>query len=343
MGGRSFYPGGDITDIIDENLLLPYNPGWNSYRKQMSNGGYEALQADMAAIFAPTDIAMEQYLESGSGMVIKERYGSWDNVPDDIIALFLKRHMRESFVESLPSTFDKLRDSENSKIPIETSDVVDAYVGVNGVVYKTSEVYPPDDFESVYGPVLFSEKTKVFNWAIRQNDFRLYLNSLESRYSFFVPTDEFFKDYIDPVAFGKDVPAALKFWYNEATKVVNATVYNYNPETGEVGDSINVITSSGMLSNRLLDLLDSHVVVGNVESGNKFYFTKGGNALKVEGNGQNLKIQGGGDIENNTTVGVVEVIEQKNGTTYFVDKPIQTPMRSVYKVLSETPEFSGVL
>ena len=340
VGGRTIYPGGEITDLVDENLWLPYNPGWNSYRKVLSNGSFDALQADMAAIFAPTDLAMQQYLESGSGMVIKERYGSWDNVPDDIIALFLKRHMRESFVESLPSTFDKLRDSENSKIPIQASDVVDAYVGVNGVVYKTSEVYPPDDFESVYGPVLFSEKTKVFNWAIRENDFRLYLNSLESRYSFFVPTDEFFKNYIDPIAYGKDVPGALKFWYNEATKVVNATVYSYNTETGVVGDSIGVITSTGLISNRLLDLLDSHVVVGNVESGNQFYFTKGGNTLKVEGTGGNLKIQGGGDIENNNTVGVVEVIEQKNGTTYFVDKPIQTPMRSVYKVLSETPEFS---
>ena len=36
-----------------------------------------------------------------------------------------------------------------------------------------------------------------------------------------------------------------------------------------------------------------------------------------------------------------KVYEQSNGNTYFIDKPIQTPVNSVYKVLSETPEFSS--
>ncbi len=326
------YP--NSNELIDQNILLPYDPGWNSYSSEF------ALQADMAAIYAPTDQAMEEYLQAGSGLVLKERYGSWDNVPDDIIALFLRRHMRESFVNSVPSRFGDLKDSENSTIPIKKSDVVDTYTAVNGVVYKTNNVYAPDDFVSVYGPVLFSEKTQVFNWAVRQNEFRLYLNALESRYSFFVPTDEYFKDYIEPVSFGKDVPGALKFWFNTATNDVNATVYSYDIETGIVGDSLTTITNTAFLTNRLLDLLDTHVVVGDVESGNNFYFTKGGNVLYVNGSGENLTVQGGGDIELGKVPGVITKIEQENGNTYFIDKPIQSPLRSVYAVLSQTPEFS---
>ena len=332
-GGSSRYPDGTF---INEELLLPFNPGRNSY---VPTGTGKALQSDMAAILAPSDAAMEAYFETGSGSVLKERYGSWENIPDDIVMLFLKRHLRESFIETVPSRFDKMNDSENSPIPISVADIdaSNSYVGVNGVVYQTEKVYPPDDYVSVYGPVLFSEKTKVFNWAVRQNDFRLYLNSLVSRYSFFVPTDEFFTNYIDPIAYAKDVQGVMKYWYNTETSTVNATVYRL-----DTGDSVDVITNAGFLSNRLLDLLDSHIVVGDVESGSSYYFTKNGNSLKVEGTGNELKVQGGEDVERGVVANVVPggVFPQQNGTTYFIDKPIQTPLRSVYTVLSETPEFS---
>lgn len=333
--GQLTYPNGLQ---IPTEYLLPFDPEDNSY---ISPTFTASLQSDMAAMFVPTDNALTDYFENGKGSILKDRYGSWDNVPDDIIALFLKRHMRESFIESVPSRFDKLKDSENSVIPINKSDVIDSYVGLNGVMYKTSQVYPPDDYVSVYGPVLFSEKTTVFNWAVRQNDFRLYLNSLVSRYSFFVPTDEYFKDYIDPIAYAKDVKAALKYWYNKQTSTVNATVYTYDAATNTVGDSIGVITSTGFLSARLLDLLDTHIVIGDVESGSSYFLTKGGNTLKVQGTGLNLKVQGGDDVAKNVFANVIEngVYEQENGKTYLIDKPLQTPLRSVYSILSDSVEY----
>lgn len=331
-GGAIDYPTGQM---INDELLLPFSPGWNNYI-----GEGASLQSDMAAILAPTDAAMEEYFNSGSGKILKQRYGSWENIPDDIIALLLKRHMRESFIQTVPSRFDKMNDSENSPILVTPSDIESSYVGVNGVVYQTNKVYPPDDYVSIYGPVLFSNSTKVFNWAIRRNDFRLYLNSLISKYSFFVPTDEFFNSYIDPVAYGKDVPGVLKFWYNDEDETVNATVYGYDMENKEPLDSIYTIESAAFISNRLLDLLDQHIVVDGVEGGDGYYFTKGGNVLKVEGSGSNLKIQGGGDIDLGTQATVVDVFPQQNGMTYFINKPIQTPLQSVFKVLSETPEFS---
>lgn len=328
--GTTQYPNGTT---INTELLLPFDPGMNLY------GSW----SDMAAILCPTDAAMSRYFESGSGSILKERYGSWINVPDDIAILLLKRHLRSSFLETVPGRFDKMNDSENSPIPVKIGDISGAYVGVNGVIYQTETVYPPDDYISVYAPVLFSEKAKVFNWAVRQNDFRLYLNSIISRYSFFVPVDEFFNNYIDPIAYAKDVKAVLKYWYNTKESTVNATVYRYYAETGEVGDSINVITNPAFLRARLLDFLDAHIIVGNVESGAGFYFTKNGNLLKIEGEGSNLKVQGGYDILKGTKINVVTngVYNQENGKTYFIDKPIQTPLRSVYKVLSETPEFNA--
>lgn len=333
-GGRIRYPSGNL---INEDYLLPFNPGWNSYQDQI-NG--TSLQADMGAIFAPTNEAMDHYFNVGAGKILRDRFGSWANIPDDITVLFLQRHLRASFLASTPSRFHKMTDTENSDILVDIEDVVDTYIGVNGVVYLTNNVYPPDDYISVYAPVLFSEKTKVFNWAIRQNDFRLYLNSLISRYSFFVPTDEYFDGYIEPVAYAKDKKGALKFWYNEEDQEVNATVYAYDATTDSIGDSIAIINNTDFLVNRLLDMLDSHIVVNGVENGDDYYLTKGGNTIKVTGTGGNMVVQGGGDIERGEEVHIIDEFEGENGYTYFIDKPIQTPLNSVYEMLNTTPEFS---
>ncbi|MFT3752678.1 MAG: fasciclin domain-containing protein [Paludibacter sp.] len=350
-GGTTIDPIAKKTVPIDKQL--PFDPGWNSYVR--TAGGY-ALESDMAAMFVPTDQAMNEYFTSGAGAILKDRFQTWDNVPTDILPLFLKRHMRSSFIESIPSKFSTMVDEDNSPLPVTKADIDKAYIGTNGVVYETNKVYAPDDYASVYGPVLLSandaspvNKTKIWNWAIVQNDFRLYLNSLVSRYSFFVPTDDYFKNYIEPVAIGKDVPGALKFWYNTKTSAVNATVYRYNKLTNTLGDSVAVIAppASGVspyndfLVNRLLDILNMHIVVGDVESGKDYYLTKGNVALKINGSGTNLTAEAGENIALNEKVNVMNVYNQSNGKTYFVDKPIQSPLSSVYKVLSETPEFSS--
>jgi len=334
--GRIRYPDGRL---IRSELLLPFNPGRNDY---VSSAAGSSLQSDMAAVIAPTDQAMTSYFETGAGVILKNRFGSWENTPDYIIVKLLQRHLRESFLETVPGRFDKLVDANNSPIPIEASDITSSYVGLNGVVYNTSKVYPPDDYISVYAPVLLSEETSVFNWAVDQNEFDLYLNALKSTYSFFVPTDEYFENYIDPISYAKDVKGVMKYWYNTETNTVNATVYAYDPETGQVGDSVNTITNENFVRNRLLDMLDSHIVIGDVESGAKYYFTKNGNILLVEGSGSDLKVQAGYDIEKGNVVNVVDngLYRQQNGTTYFIDKPLQAPLQSVYKILSETPEFS---
>lgn len=340
LGGVMAYPGGGT---VTTDLLLPYDPGWNMYIRTASGN---ALQSDMAAMFVPTNAAMNEYFESGAGAVLKDRFKAWDSVPLDILPLFIKRHMRTSLLESVPSRFSTMVDEDNSPLPVQKSDIQNVYIGCNGAVYETGKVYPPDDYISVYGPVLLSandaspiRKTRIWKWAIIQNDFRLYLNSLVSTYSFFVPTDEYFKNYIDPISVGKDVTAALKYWYNNKTNTVNATMYRYDKTNNTTGDSIGYITNSAFLVNRLLDMLNSHIVVGNVESGKQFFLTKGNVALKVTGTGDDLKVQSGGNIQMNESVNTTRAYKQSNGNTYFIDRPIQAPTKSVYKVLSENPEF----
>jgi uncharacterized surface protein with fasciclin (FAS1) repeats len=333
----------EIINAQPVKNLLPFNPGWNGYRS-------EALEADMAAMFVPTDEAMNNYFNSGIGAILKDRFGSWDNIPDDIILPFIKRHMRNSLRESVPSRFSKMVDSENYALPVQKGHIVSSFLASNGNVYITNEVYPPVDYISVYSPVLLSPNSKIMNWAINISQrsvdgtmfafYKLYLNSLVSKYSLFIPTDEYFSKYIDPIAYGQEVSGVLKYWYNEKTSTVNATVYKYNKTNDIVGDSVDVITNSAFLQNRLWDLLDSHIVVGDIESGKDYYITKANDIINVAGKGNSLIIKGGGDIARNSQTKVKTVFRQYNGSTYFLDKQIQPALRSVYKVLSDNPEFS---
>lgn len=343
---------GGITKKIDAQhnatgssvtTLLSYDPGWNGFYST-------SLEADMAAMFVPTDDAMNTYFNSGVGAILKARYGTWEDVPDDIILPFLKRHMRISLLESLPSNFSKMVDEENYSVPAEVSHIERSYMGVNGEVYVVNSVYSPVDYISVYSPVLLSSDTKVMNWAINYSEassdgtlfafYKLYLNSLESNYALFIPTDAYLTKYLDPISYAQDVSGVLKYWYNTKTSTVNATIYEYDKTNGIVGDSIGVITSASFLKNRLWDLLDSHIVVGGVNTGDKYFVTKGNDIIKVEGSGTSMTVQGGGDIDQGTQCDVKTVYEQENGTTYFLNKQIQPSLKSVYKVLSEHSEFS---
>jgi len=337
-GGMRILPSGAITPN-----LLAFDPGWNTYQSA-------SLKADMAAMFVPTDEAMTNYFNSGVGAILKSRFGSWENIPDAIILPFIKRHMRSSLIESVPSRFNKMVDSENYRLPVEKNQLEKSYSAVNGEVYLTNAVYPPVDYISVYSPVLLSANTQIMNWAINISEtnsgttfafYKLYLNSLVSRYSLFIPTDEFFKNYVDPIAYGQEIQGVLKFSYDTKTSAVKAYVYKYNKTSGLIDETpVDSITSPSFIQNRLWNILDSHIVVGSVDTGDKYFITKANDIIKVNGSGSSMNVQGGEDITNNTRSEVTNVFNQYNGTTYFLDKPISPSLKSVYKVLSETPQFS---
>ncbi len=352
IGGRTSYPNGSSVETA---LLLAFDPGYNSYTYQYGN-----LQSDMGAIFAPTNEALTEYFEAGQGRALRERYGSWDNVPDDILALLINRHMRESLVNSVPSVFYKMVDNTSSLLRTKAEDIVDSlnYVGLNGIVYATSKIYPPDDYISVYGPVLFSNKTSIMKSSIKKYLYHLYLNSMVNKYAFVAPTDTALKFYIDPLTYGTAKPTVLKFWYDDRPSVqkVKATIYNYNKLTNQILDSVTIVDNDAFIKSRMVNILDQSIVVKDFKTGGSFkdgyYFTKDGNVIlasKIEDipgkvTSSETVFQGGQDIKTDRVVHVRDsgIYHQENGTTYLVDELVQTPFRSVYSVLSDSanyPEF----
>ena len=352
-GGAQRYP----TNLaISEDNYLPFDPGWNNYTAPNAT-----MQSDMAVMFAPTNEALEAYFNlnsSGSGRALKERYGTWDNVPTDILALLVTRHMRPSLLNSIPSVFPKMVDAQSSKLNVKKTDIIDSmnYVGINGLVYVTKSIYPPDDYVSVFGPVLFSKRTEVCRWAIKSYLYRLYLNSMVNTYGFLAPTDKAMQSYIDPLTYGTNKPTTIKFWYDYLYKTVKASVFAYDAtKPYGRGDSITLITNADFIKSRLVRMLDQNIVVNDFKDTvqdvfkDGYYVTKDGNILKatntndIDGHFTStlLKFQGGENIKDGSYVSLADsgIYHQQNGTTYFVDQMPQTPFRSVYNVLKNTDAF----
>jgi uncharacterized surface protein with fasciclin (FAS1) repeats len=300
----------------------------------------------MGVIFAPSDAALQTYFSTGAGRSLIDRYGSTDKIPDKVLVDLVGNHMKPSFLGATPSSFPTIVDDAQETMGIKASDVEKTYLSSNGVVYVVNTVYPPALYSSVMFPTTINDNMKVFNWAITNTNYSPYLLSMVNTYSFLIPKDNF--TYIVPTSLEKAQPVAWKFHYSDKSQSVYASVHPYNATTHVVsGDSISVVTAADQLKNHLQDMLDYHIVVGNIEDGNEYYRTKGGGTIRIASSGNKLYLAGGGDIDRGVTIPVDEIYDQTketngrgNGKSYVLKAPVQSPLQSVYSILQNTPEFS---
>lgn len=335
--------------------LLYYDPSQNSYSDMQ----------DMGAMFVPTDEAMNEYLTSGKGRYLYDAYGSWEKVPTHLLSLFIKNHQKRSLMTSLPSMWENMNDESSFPMKVSQSDIVKSYIGSNGIVFVTNKVYPPIDYQTVYAASMTNEHSKIMNWAIQNKTmkFYLYLRSMENMYNLLVPTDEALQNYRDPISWakGKSQRRIWAFKYDETKeKPISADVYSVN-EAGEKNEYLRTITDESLLRNRLYDICDRHIIVGNMDkNGNmsgyiddgtrEFVQTKGGSTLKILGSDNNLSIMGGGDIEEGTTpahiirneqTGALDRYDADNGRIFFINRVLQDPTHSVKNILSLHEEYSS--
>ena len=334
---------------------LKYDPGWNAYYAGLAGEGNIAMQKDMGVMMVPSNDAMDRYWngDNGEGSVLKDYYGEWENVPDDVIEELLNVNMLSSFISSVPSKFDNILNDANDPMGVELAYIDSVWLGCNGAVYLTNKVFSPTAYVSVSFPALINETMKIIDWAIEKCKFNVYLNSLNATYSFFIPTNNALLEYIDPVSYGKSKTQLYRFHY-DPTKVnkderVWASIWNYDLITGEVGDSLGkVVGTDGRIENRLQDVLETHIVIGNVEDGHTYYRTKGGTEIRVDNTelGANgMTVSGSYQINEGSPIYVSEIYDQKsqggNGKSYILESgPILGTRMTVSDWLDSIPEFS---
>lgn len=343
--------GGEVNNRTPDGLrvdaTLAFDPGWNQY--MYSNTMSKDLHNDAGAMIVPTDEALEKWWNA-DGKALQEEYGTWDNVPQLVLSKLLNVNMLSSFSESVPSKFGTVVNDAKIELGIKEEDVDSCFVGCNGVVYMVDKVFAPSEYSSVAFPALIHQNTmSVIYWAIDELDFSPYLNSMDSYFSMILPTNNSLLRYVDPSTYGETVQSLLEFYFDDDSKTVKARRYNCTVSDDGVvtmGALQEEDVREEVVQNRLKDLLNSMIIVGNVEDGHEYYLTKGGSAIRVKNAGQEgaMTFAGGWQNEHGTDVPVLSIYDMSaggNGKSYSVDNGF--PMgaqNSVYKTLRSNPEYS---
>ena len=338
-------------------------------------------------------------------------------IPLDIIQALVKNLMKDSFNESVPSKYlSIMNDAQDPMFDASryTDEIYKQHLtpilASNGVVYIQDEVVAPADYAAVLAPVLFSDKTQVMNTIVRADDnfiegseynnaplkqyFSTYLKAMQSRFSFFVPTDDGLGSYgyVDPVSFAFGNNQTVMRYYrltnqkitgSTSNKVaVNARAYRYTPSFGQrpetdkansaydMSSSLEVNKDRGLAKRELLiELVNQHIVLHEnndegINAPQDYYLARSGAPIHISKRTSNklgigMEVEGGfqmmlnaDEYPENDHVCVVENGFDKTGTsadgtagygngmTYFIDRPMQPTMKSVYSILKNTPEFS---
>lgn len=334
---------GEVSEDPSGNTVdaeLTFDPGWNQYI--YDNTSDIDLHYDAGAILVPNDEAMLAWWND-EGKVIQDMYSTWSDIPLNVLVKLMNVNMLSSFAESVPSKFDYVVDPTTKvSLGVQPSDVDSCFMGCNGVVYVINKVYPPADYSSVSFPALINEETmNIIYWAIENLYFEPYLNSMDSYYSFFIPTNDAMLWYVDPCSYGNTSQVLYQFYYDDDDKTVGARRYTYFLESGTIGEELNE-ASDDQVENRLTDLLNNLIVVGDVTDGDTYYKTKSGGYLKVENPGQsNMTVMGGLQMEQGTSIAITTIYEEENGNSYIMEEGMPlTSQRSAYSILKDYDEFS---
>ncbi|MBO4612964.1 MAG: fasciclin domain-containing protein [Bacteroidaceae bacterium] len=349
--------GGQTLDLTPDegpvNGLLKFDPGWNQFYSATTTTTTTnvALQENMGVMLVPSDDALNRYFNEGAGKILKDYYGSWENVPDKVISKMLNVNMLNSFTNSVPSKFHTVLNDANDELGLKVEFVDSVYMTCNGAIYLTNKVFNPVAYISVTFPALVDASMNILYWAVEELGFDVYLNSQNTYYSLFIPNNKSLLEYIDPCSYGKVNTQLFRFRYDPTALTqrerVKASIWNYDLVAGQVTDSIGEASYS-QITNRLEDILNTHIVIGDVEDGNTFYQTKGGSMVKVTNASQGVSgmtVQGGLQLENGSDLHISKIYDESiegNGKTYILDdKPIMTARKSVLDILNEHEEFSA--
>lgn len=346
---------------------LKFDPGWNTYIPSLFSAR-DAMMEDMAVMLVPVDTAMTSWWERGGGDVIKRYYGSLEATPLTTLQDLVNVNMIESFNSAVPSHFNSVLNDANERLGITKDDIERVEIGCNGVVYYTKKVFAPTSYSSVLFPaVVDTTNFKVVKKAIDQLDYKAYLNSMVSTYSFFLPTNEGLLSYVDPVSYGTTSSNMWLFKYDKASDNIYAEVWNCELQgnqwvkTGDtfvnrvgwksnkaIGCKGQITNTSGdpLMTDRMEDILDNCIVIEPLKAGKKYYKTKGNNFVKIEGkiNDENsMRVYGSGQVENDNPLTVSHIYNMKNGKSYIVDGAIMGTSKTVAGSLADYPEFSEFL
>lgn len=329
---------------------LAFDPGWNQYMYE-NTSGYD-LHYDAGAMLVPTNEALQAWWNA-DGKVLKDKYKTWDKVPDLVLSKLLNVNMIGTFTDAIPSKFDNIINDSKVSMGVTTLDIDSCFVGCNGVVYLTNRVFSPMAYSSVSFPALIHQDVmSIIYWAIDELEFTPYLNSMDSYYSLLLPTNTAMLTYVDPCNYGESQQTILEFYFDDKEKTVKARRFACDiDQNGNItkGAKIQESVPDTYIKNRLKDLVNQMIIVGSVEDGYSYYKSKNGTMVKVANPGKKntMTVMGGWQLEHNTGAVVDSIYDMSktgNGKSYRLNQQIpMSSTKSVYQTLMDHPEYSEFL
>lgn len=345
----AYSPTGSADDNLNASGLLKFDLTWNKY--EADNAGI-IMQNDAAAIFVPNDKVLTEWFENGSGKVLKDKFGTWDNIPYETLAKLLNVNMQESFVASVPSKFHSILDDSQRSMGITIADIDSCVMGCNGVVYITNKVFAPAEYSSVMFPaliqsssdysVIYHALTSNYNQTYVQNygaakDFTPYLTAMDSKFSLIIPfnNETWYKinnapdiktiSFIDPCSYGLPQQFLLVFYYyKEQINGMAVPVVMNSDGSWKTADGPTYPLTSDVVVNRLYDYLDNSILIEEITSDKTMYKTKAGSVIKAFKEGNDMCFQGGLQLHTGkkvkaTSKYIYNMGSEGNGTTYGVN------------------------
>lgn len=346
-------PEGDVAPVV-----LPFDPGWNQY--MYSNTSNYDMHYDAAMMIVPTDSAVLAWFNEGAGKSLKDEFDSLPGVPDQTLIELLNVNMIDALTGKVPSKFDDILDpSTQESLGITPGDIKASYMGCNGVVFVVNKVFSPYSYSSVVFPAMVRERLfKTIYWGIDYEPtssdteptlyFKPFLNSKLSHYSLMLPDNQAMTQYLDPVYYGTgSSQSMLKFEYDSLKQTVQAKRIscrvdaNGNITTSGTGTGLDV--SEEVMKNRMRDMIENMIVVGEFKEGQVFYKTKSGSYIRVDNAGQEgaMTIQGAWQMQHGgKALKVLDIYHQDNGEAYQLEGQMPlTSTKSLYMTLKEQPEY----
>jgi len=327
-----------FANLMERGGSFSIDPGYAYY------SNYRGQQYDMAAMFVPSDEEMWDFFTNGIGHAIleanhnaindpevgpymaptskEELLEQLNTIPYATVETIINNHMHASFINSVPSKWEKLTDYELNPW-FEDADIAREQIDTclfacNGIVYVINRVNLPGDFKSVVAPAFVGNTCKVMKWAIYDKRymtiyFDAYLKTPRKDITFFLPTDEALGYYYDPISMKSRTPRVIKFLSNNSSIPIKLQFYNYycpyNQDKGDIGTIGMMVPGSAQYTNNellghLKNILLAHTIVSDdtqdIHSRNEYYRTLGGDVVKVvrNANGEIVGAKGTFQLEN---------------------------------------------
>ena len=318
----------------------------------------------------PDDVLkLDESLKTGDDWYAEAMAPCLDSIGLDVLKAFLDNLMHISFVQTIPSNFDKVKNDARDEMGLQVSDVEDCIIANNGIIYILNNVFGPALYQSVMAPPYVLTNMRIMKRMILDLEYEAYLLAMDSKFSFIVPEDSCFV-YYDPTTLKSTQPTAWVLGMGKInekdTEGVIYTKMEYNPETYELMDTLETgyapksaisdVAADAKLKNRLQDLMEYFIIVDEVENTeNEYFLSKGYGTIKCvkEADGT-VKFQGGEQLEMsnklgrdvNVTIKGLGRYQEKNGVTYCTESKdevyksgvVSPPTRSISSYLSNNSE-----